>query len=210
MYFIEPWKNETVICLIYIENPTRCHSVSKFYFIFIWSSTCVGRHAAHHREPKTALAASGFAYVEGCWTCSCWTLSVRAYSTWQRPATTRPTTFHVHKTRGGKCSFRLPMMGGVSPETCWASCKYEIKFWYTVAPCWIFYVNYTAMHGSMNIKSNLFITYVIHAKAYERKIPTAAARILFEHLALNRVVSYLPSQSLTTYNCARVIHKPDR
>jgi len=33
-------------------------------------------------------------------------------------------------------------MGGVSPETCWASYKYEIKFWYIVASCWIFYVNY--------------------------------------------------------------------
>jgi len=62
-------------CIIHIENPTRCHSVTKFYFIFIWSSTCFGRHTAHHQEPKTALAASGFACVEGCWTCSCWTLT---------------------------------------------------------------------------------------------------------------------------------------
>jgi len=31
------------------------------------------------------------------------------------------------------------MMGGVSPETCWASYKYGlIKIWYTVASCWIF------------------------------------------------------------------------
>jgi len=60
---------------IHIGNPTRCHSVSKFYFIFIWSSTCFGRHTARHQEPKTALAASGFAYVEDCWTCSCWTLT---------------------------------------------------------------------------------------------------------------------------------------
>jgi len=43
-------------------------------------------------------------------------------------------------------------MGGVSPETFWASHKYEIKFWYTVASCWIFFVNYTMMHGSTNIK----------------------------------------------------------
>jgi hypothetical protein len=32
----------------------------KFYFIFIWSLTCFGWHTAHHQEPKTALAASGF------------------------------------------------------------------------------------------------------------------------------------------------------
>jgi hypothetical protein len=33
------------------------------------------------------------------------------------------TTFHVCKTRGRSYSFRLLMMGGVSPETCWASFK---------------------------------------------------------------------------------------
>ena len=47
------------------------NSVSKFYFIFIWSSTCFRWHTAHHQEPQTALAASSFAYVEGCWTWSC-------------------------------------------------------------------------------------------------------------------------------------------
>jgi len=33
---------------------------------------------AHHQKPTTALAASGFVYVEGCWTCSCWTLTAIA------------------------------------------------------------------------------------------------------------------------------------
>ena len=121
--------------IIHIENPTKCHSVSKFYFIFIWSSTCFGRHTAHHQEPKTAPAASSFACVEGCWTCSCWMLS-GTYCAWQRP-----TVFRLWKTRGCWCSFRLLMMAGVSPETCWTSYKYEIKFWYTVASCWIFYMN---------------------------------------------------------------------
>jgi len=41
-----------------------------------------------------------------------------AYATWQRP-----TTFHVYKTRGWLCSFRLLMMGSVSPETCCPSFK---------------------------------------------------------------------------------------
>jgi hypothetical protein len=34
------------------------------------------------------------------------------------------------------------MIGGVSPETRWASYKYEIKFWCPVASCWIFCMNY--------------------------------------------------------------------
>ena len=63
-------------CTIHKEIPTRCNNVSKFYYsILIRSSTCFGRHTAHHQEPKTALAASGFAYVEGCWMCGCWTLT---------------------------------------------------------------------------------------------------------------------------------------
>jgi hypothetical protein len=63
----------------------------------------------------------------------------QALCAWQRPPPTRPTTFHVWKTRGCQCSFRLLMMGGVSPETCWASYKYGIiKFWYILASCWIF------------------------------------------------------------------------
>jgi len=75
---------------IHTEKSDKIQQCIKIYYsVFIWSSTCFGRHIAHHQEPKTALAASGFAYMEGCWTCSCWTLSGRA---WQRP-----TTFHVCK-----------------------------------------------------------------------------------------------------------------
>jgi len=63
----------------------------------------------------------------------------QAQSAWQRPPIARPTTFPVWKTRGCQCSFRLLMMGGVSPETCWAPYKYGIiKVWYIVASCWIF------------------------------------------------------------------------
>ena len=70
------------------EKSNKMQKLSKyFYSIFIWSSACFGRHTAHHQEPKTALAASGYSYVEGCWTCSWWTLVDCA---WQRPPTTRP------------------------------------------------------------------------------------------------------------------------
>jgi len=65
--FVDP----CIIVQFIKKNPTRCNNVSKFYYsTFIWSSTCFGRHTAHHQEPKTALAASGISYVEGCWTCS--------------------------------------------------------------------------------------------------------------------------------------------
>jgi len=54
---------------IHTEKSNKMQQCVKiYYFVFIWSSTRFGRQTAHHQEPKTALAASGFAYVEGCWT----------------------------------------------------------------------------------------------------------------------------------------------
>ena len=91
---------------IHIKSLTRCNSVSKFKFVFIWSSTRFRRHTAHHQEPKTALAASGFAYVGSCWPCSCWTLTAQS----------------------------------------------KILIHYCILLD--FYVNYTMMHGSTNIKFN--------------------------------------------------------
>jgi len=90
-----------------------------YYSIFIQSSTCFGGHAVHRQELKTALVASGFAYLRGCWT-----LRLLDADSVQQPQ--RPTTSHVCKTRGYQCSFELLTMGGVSPETCWASYKYGI------------------------------------------------------------------------------------
>jgi len=108
--------------------------------------TCFGRHTAHHQEPKTALAASGLAYMEGCWMCGCWMLtSVQQLHV--------KTTFHIWKTRGCQCSFRLLMMGGVSPETRWASCKYRIVNFDTLLHLVGFFcMNCTMLHGSTNIK----------------------------------------------------------
>jgi len=69
------WINSSVLLLIYKLCQIWVSVIIRVLKIPTWSSTCFGRHTAHHQEPKTALAASGFAYVEGCWTCSWWTLS---------------------------------------------------------------------------------------------------------------------------------------
>ena len=84
LMFVDPWINIEFTQ----KNPTRCNSVSKFIipymyiyiYIYIWSSTCFGRHTAHHQEPKTALAASGFGYVEGRWSRFQWPRGLRRRS----------------------------------------------------------------------------------------------------------------------------------
>ena len=114
-----------VILIILVTTYTSRNSKRKsnkmqhFYFILKWSSTCFGRHTAHYQEPKTALAASDFAYVASCWTCSCWTLT----------ASSNYTANNLLRIKNQRLlvQFRLLMMGGVSPETCWASYKYKIK-----------------------------------------------------------------------------------
>ena len=75
----------------HVTEPGYSSTIKLCYSMFIWSSTCFGRHAAHHQELKTALAASGFAYVKGCWTLS-------LLDSVQQPQL--PTSFHVCKTRG--------------------------------------------------------------------------------------------------------------
>jgi len=84
--FVDP----CIIVQFMKKNPTRYNNVSKFYYsIFIRSSTCFRRHTAHHQEPKTALAASGFTYVEGCWTYTVpdkvHQLNVHQPSTYEKP-----------------------------------------------------------------------------------------------------------------------------
>jgi hypothetical protein len=67
---------------IHTEKSNKMQQCIKIYYsIFTWSSTCFGRHNAHHQDPKTAVAASGFAYMESCWTCGCWTLSASSNHT---------------------------------------------------------------------------------------------------------------------------------
>jgi hypothetical protein len=61
---------------IHTEIANKMQQCIKIYYsTSIWSSTCFGRHTAHHQELKTALAASGFAHVKGCGLCGCWTLT---------------------------------------------------------------------------------------------------------------------------------------
>jgi hypothetical protein len=129
------------------KNPTRCNSVPNFSIpYFEWSSTCFGRHTAHYQEPKTTQAASGFAYLEGCRTCCCWTLSGNVYATWQRPsqvAYTLPDNVQQPSTYA-----KLEAACAVLGSWWWAVCRPKhvefdvkqgiIKFWYIVASCWGF------------------------------------------------------------------------
>jgi hypothetical protein len=68
MKFVDP-------CIIVVLTEKKMQQDATVYQNFIipcfkWSSTCFRCHTTCHQEPKTSQAASGFAYVEGCWTLS--------------------------------------------------------------------------------------------------------------------------------------------
>ena len=66
--------------------------------------------------------------------------------TWLRPVTT-----YVNQRL--QIQLELLMMSGMQIETCWAfNERWNNKFYYNVASCWLFLLSHTAMHGSMNIK----------------------------------------------------------
>jgi hypothetical protein len=52
---------------------------------YLYKAQHVSGDTAPHQEPESGLTASGFAYVEGCWTCSWWTLSGTLYHTYIIP-----------------------------------------------------------------------------------------------------------------------------
>jgi len=120
--FVDP----CIIVQLIKKNPTRCKYSIKFFIIpYLYEAqhvsgdtTPIIRSLKLHWQPLVfhTWKVAG-RVVGGCYQAQC---------AWQRPLTTRPTTFHVWKTRRCQCSFRLLMIGGVSPETCWASCKYGI------------------------------------------------------------------------------------
>ena len=60
---------------------------------------------------------------------------------------------HAYVNQRLQIQLELLMMSYVPLETCWAfNERWNNKFCYKVASCWLFPLNHTAMHGSMNIK----------------------------------------------------------
>jgi hypothetical protein len=90
----------------------------------------------------------------------------------------------------------LLMMSGVPLETCWAvNERWNNKFCYKVAFCWLFLRNYTTMHGSMNIKLHLLIRYSTASRRTRRR-PQAVHRTTVRHSGMPNGYKHSPIISL--------------
>jgi len=104
-----------------------------YYSMFIWSSTCFKQQTAHHQELKNCISSLW------CYMC-------------------------VRLLDVEVAILELPMMSGLSLKTCWASYKHgTINSDTLLHLVGYFCMNYTMMHGSMNIKFiiHVFITILL-------------------------------------------------
>jgi len=89
---------------------------------------------------------------------------------------------HMYVNQRLQIQLELLMMSCMPLETCSAfNERWNNKFYYKFAPCWIFLLSHTAMYGSMNIKfiNNKQATEVHAYKNTERKLYKTNAAIWF-------------------------------
>ena len=76
---------------------------------------------------------------------------------------------HAYVNQRLQIQLELLMMSGIPLETCWAFIeRWNNKFCYKVASCWLFLLNHTRMHGSMNVKNIKFIHtfFLLHSLSF--------------------------------------------
>jgi len=145
-------------------------------------STCFGRHTAHHQELRKC-------------NCSLW-----FYIRFWLPAAAMAQPKTYVKPEDAITISEFLMMGGVSPETCWAIKKHwNNKLYYTVASCWLFLRDLCArIHGHQILDALL----IIHYACYMDHLPPAPYRKTF-HLKYVHVVTpqiqFFPSSRSIPY-----------
>ena len=77
---------------------------------------------------------------------------------------------HAYVNQRLQIQLELLMMSSMPLEICWAfNERWNNKFYYKVASCWLFLLSHTTMHGSMNIKKTIkFGTYSPNMKYHSR------------------------------------------
>jgi len=69
---------------------------------------------------------------------------------------------HAYVNHRLQIQLELLLMSGMLLETCWAlNERWNNKFYYKLASCWLFLLSHTTMHGSMNIKLLSFLFFIL-------------------------------------------------
>jgi hypothetical protein len=109
---------------------------------FTKGSTCFERHTAHHQELQLYL--HPLVYIR-MW----WPAVVKSEFPLKIDYGRSP---HAYVNQRLQIQLELLMISGMPLETCWAfNERWNNKFNYKVASCWLFLLSHTTMNRSMNI-----------------------------------------------------------
>jgi hypothetical protein len=139
-------------CTIQINHQSDVIIFQFIILTFVYSSTCFGRFPAHHQELNDCSGSLWF-YLRIVVTVVLCSWSGRPGG---RPA--RPRTQHEchHDTKvkpeAATAVIELLMMGGKTPETCWAVNKRQDNKQKNCCIRLVIYLNCTMMHGFTNLK----------------------------------------------------------
>ena len=99
---------------------------------------------------------------------------------------------HAYVNQRLQIQLELPMMSGVPLETCWAfNERWNNKFCYKVASCWLFLLNHTTVHGSMNIKDKIMKGYFMLVNLYLVLLPSRPSSFVYIPVSLSELLKLL-------------------
>ena len=131
-----------------VEIPTRCSFVIEFIIPEFFLK------AQHVSSGRPLIIRSSKLYLQPLVYIRMWWPAV-VKSEWELDLTWLDygRSPHAYVNQRQQIQLELLKMSGVPLETCWAfNERWNNKFCYKVASCWLFLLNHTTMHGSMNIK----------------------------------------------------------
>jgi hypothetical protein len=130
------------------KSPTKCNSFQFIILTFVYSSTCFGRFPAHHQELNDCSGNLWF-YLRI-------VVTVVLYSWSGRPARTLAQHGYQYDTKvkpeAATAVIEFLMVGGKTPETCWAVNKRQDNKLKNCCIRLVIYLNFTMMHGLTNLK----------------------------------------------------------
>jgi len=151
------------------ENPIHTIQINHqpdatiFQFIiltFIYSSTCFGRSPAHHQKLNDCSSSLWF-YNR--------IVVIAVLCSWSgrlcRPDHDQQHCYHhvpTVKPEAATAVIKLLMMGGRTPETCWAVNKRQDNKLESCCIWLVIYLNCTTMHGLTNLKFKPIHTVLVH------------------------------------------------
>ena len=160
-----------------------------FQFIsltFIYSATCFRRSPAHHRELNDCSSSLWF-YLR--------IVVIAVLCLWSgQSAWTRTQHGYHHNTKvkpkAATAVIELPMMGGRTPETCWAVNKRQGNKLEYCCIWLVIYLNWTSPHAFINTQLyNLYSLQRHYSDCHKLKCPTSLCTNL-----LHKILSKLDSK----------------